>query len=577
MARTKSTYNALGDKATAPAEKYRVGAYVRLSKDDGEKGESLSVTNQKGIIEDFIQSNSDEFELTEVYIDDGISGITDERPSFQRMLADCKKKKINCVIVKDPSRFGRNYSDVEHYVDEVFRAYGIRFISLDNPRVDSLLDPGSVTGMQFHFSNYFNQYFVAQTSAKINQTFQHRMKSGINISSWGTFGYNKVREDKDTVYFVINEEEAKVVRMIFDLFINQSYTMTRIAHHLNKIGIPSLLEWRKIKDPNFVNTSKKIATQGWNYNAVKGVIKDERYLGHTIQGMTKKPSYKSNRKVRLPKEEWYYNYNTHEPIIDEETFAQAQKLSERPSRSSPRTGEKPMYSGLIFCAKCGSTLNRKSSGRRKKDGTITKGYSCMFAIRTGNCEPLHIAEGTLNEAVLSAIRVQIHMITDMSALFEAIKQKKGTVNTKSIYQKSIKSFEDELQKLQQRSHRIYIRYDDGEIPLDLFQSMLKALEDEKVVLQEKIKKATREMKKHELSNKGDKLISDYVQNFKTHENITEITRELLLALVDKVLVKKKDGETVRKLPAKEVTVVFKFQDQFELLKKFNEENADIPV
>ena len=568
MARTKSTFNALGNRSSAVSDRslFRVGAYLRLSKeDDSDTGASVSITNQQSIIETYIDDHP-EFVLIETYIDDGITGATDNRESFQRLINDCKKKKINCVIVKDPSRFARNYADIERYVEEVFKLYGIRFICLDSPRVDSLKDPVSVSGMQFHFTNYFNEYFVKQTSEKIKQTFENKMKKGELITGWSMFGYNKIKDHNGKAKYVINPDEALVVQQIFDLFTTQFYSLRKIAIHLNETGVPSLMEFRKIKGENLVIGSQKSKINGWNYNAIKHILSDERYLGHTIQGKTKKISYKSKVKVKADRDEWYVVYNTHTPIIDDTTFEKAQKLLARPSRESHKTGEKAKYAGLLFCHNCGNSLNRKKSGRLRPDGTAAFGYVCTFAHNTNKCEQLHIYEHTLDEMVLHALQSQIVMIADLTQVVTGIRSKKHKHDTTSLQQISLAHLKNQLDSLETKMHRLYDRYDDDEISRDLFESRLQALEAEKQALSTKAQKAQHETEKITDTDKNISDLAAYVASFKKHKTITTLDRELLLALVDKILVKNKPGAYPRNKRPKELTVVFDFRDQFELLE-----------
>jgi len=387
------------------------------------------------------------------------------------------------------------------------------------------------------------------------------------------FGYNKIKDDNGKARYAINPDEVLVVRQIFDLFTTQFYSLRKIAIHLNDTGVPSLMEFRKIKGENLVIGSQKSKINGWNYNSIKNILTDERYLGHTVQGKTKKISYKSKVKVKADRADWYIVHNTHEPIIDEAVFDKVAKLLERPSRESHRTGEKAKYAGLLFCHKCGNSLNRKKSGRIRPDGTADFGYVCTFAHNTKKCEQIHIYEHTLDEMLLYALRSQVIMIPDLSQVFENIRSTKGKVDTTSIHLSNLEVLKNQLHTIENKTHRIYGRYDDGEISRDLFQSRLQALEAEKVAITAKIAKAEKEVKKLENTQTDTSDLEQYVERFKKHEHITSIDRELLLELVDKVLVKNKPGDYPRSKRPKEMTVVFDFQDQFELLQKFSEENS----
>ena len=265
MARKKSVsvYENLNRTDFNHSMKYKVGAYLRLSKEDAVSGVSASIDNQGRIIETYLHDNPSEFELVQTYVDDGFTGVTDDRANFQKMIEDCTLKKINCIIVKDGSRFARNYADCEYYVEEFFKVHNIRFICLDNPRVDSIKDPSSVSGMQFHFTNYFNEYFVKQTSEKILQTFDDKRKRGEFIGSFAPFGYKKDPNNKH--HLLVDDEAAQIVRKIFDLFVNKSYSVRQICALFNDKGIPTMLQYMRANGQNIVpNIVPKVYT--WNYH-----------------------------------------------------------------------------------------------------------------------------------------------------------------------------------------------------------------------------------------------------------------------------------------------------------------------
>ena len=543
------------------SKRYKVGAYLRLSKEDALGGVSASIENQNKIIETYLHNNPLEFELINTYIDDGLTGVTDDRENFQKMIEDCKVKKINCIIVKDGSRFARNYSDCDYYVEEFFKIHNIRFICLDNPKVDSVKDPSSVSGMQFHFTNYFNEYFVKQTSEKILQTFGDKRKRGEFISAFAPYGYKKDPNNKHRL--IIDEDAANIVRKIFDLFVNKGYSAGQICVELNGKGIPSMLQYRRTNGQNVVPHMVP-KTYAWNYFSISKILKDERYCGHMIQGMSTNVSYKNKTKIKKPKEDWIIVRNTHEPIIDEELFQKARLLTERTTRVSP-TGERSKYSGFLFCGKCGYATSRRRSGRAGQ-----RGYVCRFYFMTKKCEPLHIAETTLDERVLYAVRSQIALISELTNAYNNILASNHYIDDSKILQNSLGKLEKQLLALEAKSHRLYDSFDEGVISKDLYASRSNSLNEEIENTKGKIAKVKKEMR--QLKNVKEKA-GDYLERFKKYETVTEVDRELLIELVDKIFV-----ETISDIPrkcnmtAKKVTVVFNFQDECLALERFVEEN-----
>jgi DNA invertase Pin-like site-specific DNA recombinase len=543
-------------------KRYRVGAYLRLSNEDAQSGTSASIENQGRIIETYLNDNPLEFELVDTYVDDGLTGVTDDRKNFQKMIDDCKAQKINCVVVKDGSRFARNYADCEYYVEQFFKIHRIRFICLGNPQVDSVKDPASVSGMQFHFTNYFNEYYVKQTSEKVIQTLKDKRKRGEFVSSWAPLGYKKDPFNKNKL--IIDEDAADIIRKIFDLYVNKGFSMRQVCHELNATGVPSVLQYMRANGSKILPNNKPMV-HSWNYHAIRKILLDERYCGHMVQGKTTTVSYKNKQQISKPKEEWDIVRNTHDPIIDEALFHKAAVMVNRISRVSPK-GERSKYSRIVFCSKCGHTLNRKMSGREGRD----YGYICKFDQMTKKCEPLHITQTALDERVLYAVRSQIAMLSELEQIYNKILDSNQYADESKILQVSLEKLEKQLQTLEAKSHRLYDSYDDGAISRDLYASRSKALNIEI----EGVNVQIANVKKEACHFRGAaNTTGGFIDAFKKYETVTEVDRELLVELVDKVFI-----ENINDIPrkhnktAKKVTVVFNFADEFKALEQFIEEN-----
>ncbi|MCL2619501.1 MAG: recombinase family protein [Defluviitaleaceae bacterium] len=544
------------------SKKYRVGVYLRLSKEDALSGVSASIDNQGKIIDTYLQDNPLEFELVHTYVDDGLTGVTDDRVNFQRMIEDCKTQKINCIIVKDGSRFARNYADCEYYVEEFFKIHNIRFICLDNPRVDSVKDPRSVSGMQFHFTNYFNEYFVKQTSEKILQTFGDKRRRGEFIGSFAPFGYKK--DPKNKHLLIVDDEAAEIVRKIFDLFVNKGRSVRQICLEFNEKGIPTMLQYMRTIGHNIVpNIVPK--TYSWNYHSIRKILRDEKYCGHMVQGKASRISYKNKKQIKKPVEEWVVVRNTHEPIIDEEVFQKAQTLIGRSTRVAP-DGERSKYSGLLFCSKCGYAINCKRSGRTRE-----RGYVCKFYQMTKKCEPLHITEVSLDERVLYAVRSQIALLAELEQVCNNIMVSEQYVDDSKILLSSLEKLQKQLQVLEAKSHRLYDSFDDGTITKELYSSRSQSLNEEIESVKDKMAKVRKEMQQYK---DVTERTTDYLEYFKKYETVTEVDRELLVALIDRILIENvNDAPRRHNMTVKKVTVVFNFQDEFKALEQFIEENA----
>ena len=543
-------------------KQWRVGAYLRLSKEDETAGTSVSIDHQNAIILDFIESDPLQFTLVETYVDDGISGVTAEhRPAFQQLIEDVKSGLINCVITKDTSRFTRSVSDAEYYVNTLFPTHDVRFIALGSPRIDSFEDPESVEGMQFHFENYFNEYFVKMTSKKIRKVFEMKTKKGEFIGSYAPYGYAKDPSNKHKL--IVDEEAAEIVRKMFDIFVYEKLSIRGTALRLNNMGV---LPPRAYKESKGITPNGRVAKiSSWHFNTVKVILTDEKYCGHMVQGKTKNVSYKVKKQKQQDPENWVVVKNTHEPIISEDLFQKAQILLERPSRVT-QSGEKALYSGFAYCECCDHSLSRNTE---KKTGRYF--YRCNFHEATNKCRPLYIREHVLDEHILFAVKSQIVLITEMDKLKRKILSSGNFADDSKILQRNLRHLEKERDKLEARSHRLYDDYADGTIGKDLYISRSASLKQELETAKDRIAKVQIEIRQFK---KVQTVTDSYADCFKKYETVSKITRELLVDLVDKILVDKEDNPDGNRLKQrKHVKVIFKFADEHKALLSFLDENV----
>jgi DNA invertase Pin-like site-specific DNA recombinase len=545
---------------TKNIKQWRTADYLRLSREDLTAGTSLSIENQKAVINDFLNENPLEFTLVETYIDDGISGVTDDRPDFQRLIEDVKSGLINCVIVKDTSRFTRSVTDAEYYINTLFPTHGVRFIALGSPMVDSFEDPESVEGMQFHFENYFNEYFVKMTSKKIRKVFDVKMKNGDFIGSYAPYGYAKDSSDKHK--FVVDEDAAEIVKKIFSLFVYEKLSLRAVALRLNNMGVLSPREYKQLKGipPN----GRAASIPAWQYGTVKVILSDEKYCGHMVQGKLKNISYKVKKAKKQAPEDWIVVRNTHEPIISEDLYQKAQVLLERPSRAT-RSGEKSTYSSFVYCEHCGHVLSRKNDNNNGKPY-----HRCGFHEATRKCRPLYISEKALDEQLLFAVKSQIVLVTEMDQLKREILSSDSFIDDSKILKSNLNHLEKEREKLEAKGHRLYDDYADGTIDKELYISRSALLKKELESAKDKIAKIKIEMRQFK---KVQTVTDDYAERFKKYETVTEITRELLVDLVDRITVDKSEFiENGKKKQRKHVKVIFKFADEHKALTSFISEN-----
>lgn len=323
-------------------EAYRVGIYVRLSRDDERLGESVSIENQKLILTKYCEEQN--WEITDIYCDDGVSGTSFERPGVQRLIEDAKDGRINLILVKDLSRFGRNYIQVGQYTDYLFPMIGVRFIAL-NDGVDTLNSDNDI----MPFKNLFNEFQSKETSKKIKAVKQMHAKAGNYLGAYVPYGYKHSPEDKHR--FLIDEEAAENVRKLFD-YRCQGYGYRKIAGLMNEQHILPPRDYYYLKSGR---ESAGYRNHLWNEVTIKKMIRSEVYLGHMVQNKRGTVSYKYHKQIDKPKSEWIKVESTHEPIVDMDTWNTCVEIDKRSCK--PRTikgaSEPSLFGGLVRCLNCG--------------------------------------------------------------------------------------------------------------------------------------------------------------------------------------------------------------------------------
>ena len=317
---------------------YKVALYVRLSKEDGDKQESESVSNQRAILEQFAEDNK--LNVFAVYVDDGFSGANFDRPDFKRMTDDIENGKINMIVVKDLSRFGRNRVEQEFFVYKYSEDYDVRFIAV-NDDFDTDKDDNELLIMM---KNWSNEQFLRDTSKKIKTTKRFKQQKGLFIGGKAPYGYKKSPTEKNVI--VIDEDTAPIVRDIFHLALDGK-SCRQIAMILNERQIPTPAVHAKI------NLTRKGPYSGkWSSERISFMLQNEVYIGNMVQGRSQKISYKSEKCRKIPREDWIVVENTHEPIIDRGTFEKVAMLIASRNLTRSRTYEY-LLKGLIFCHECG--------------------------------------------------------------------------------------------------------------------------------------------------------------------------------------------------------------------------------
>ena len=322
-------------------QKFKTAGYIRLSKEDKIKDESNSVTNQKLIITSFVEKNED-LELIDFYIDDGYSGTTFDRPEYKRMFKDIVEGKVNTIIVKDLSRFGRNHIESDNYLENILPGYNVRFISIIDD-IDSLKNPKSVSSIAVPLKNLMNDQYARDISEKVRSTLKIKQLNGEFIGVTAPYGYLKNPKYKHK--FIIDKEASYIVKKIFNMIL-LGKSRKEIAEHLNSKNVLTPSLYKLIKEKN--NNEELIRSKKWNAEIVNRILRNETYTGTLIQNIKTKPNYRANKLIDVNKDEWIITENHHEPIISKDKFDEVQKLLDRKVKAN-KDNEIDLFSGYLKC------------------------------------------------------------------------------------------------------------------------------------------------------------------------------------------------------------------------------------
>ena len=529
---------------------YNVGIYCRLSNDDERDGESVSIENQKLLLQSYVRQMG--WNEVDVYIDDGYTGTNFNRPGVQRLIEDAKAKRINLILVKDLSRFGRNYIEIGQYTDYLFPSIGCRFVALNNG-VDTESNNGSTDVMCF--LNLFNEFYSRDTSKKVKAVKRACAENGKFMGTYPAYGYKRDPEDKH--HLVIDEDTAPIVRRIFSMRAT-GMGFTGIAAQLNEEGIPSpgmLYYQRRGKaDPRRVNHK-------WAGETVKHLIRNEVYIGNMVQGKTGTVSYKNKKLISKPEDEWIRVEGTHEPIISQEIWDTVQSIDQKRVRKNAASdGIRSVFTGIVYCAECGFKMRNHTEKFTYKDGSPGRysSFICGNYARSGKsaCTIHTIYENVLEQIVLEDIREKARFAAhDPEMLAQHIlrlKDKEAQSHRTSCEQelKAVKTRLDELERLMQS---LYEDKYSGTVPQSVFQTLMRKYETERAKKAAALPELELKLKAH-MENRQD--AGRWTEIIRQYTEITKLDESMLFALVDRIEVG--EAQKVRGVRVRDVKVYYRY-------------------
>lgn len=533
-------------------QKYNAAAYVRLSKEDLDmkgKNESNSITNQSELIKNFLKSHP-EIKMVQEYADDGFSGVNFERPDFLKMIEAVKEGKINCVIVKDLSRFGRNYIEVGKYLEEIFPLLGVRFISIIE-NYDSMGNNRGSDQLVIPFMNLVNDAYCGEASTKTRTSLTMKKQNGDYVGAFTVFGYKRSSEYRHQL--VIDDDAANIVKRIFRLCI-EGMSCGSIAKLLDRESVPCPTEYKRLRGENYVFGRQTMIRAKWSPLTIRIILTNRVYLGILEQGKSYSINYKLKARINKNSSDWICVENAHEPIISEDDFGLVQKLLKLDLRTSPGNDRVYLFSGMLYCSKCGEMLIRRKISSR---GNHYIYYGCYNKNKKLRCKNICIRENFLEKAVMETIGRHIDTVVEMVDLLESVEMiPLNDFEVKRITD-SIKQREKEVKKYQNLRIKLYEDYHEDFISKKEYKSLESIYQEKEDECLESIS--------HLISKRSDCIDGvsrnqEWIKKFIQHKKVDKLDRALLLSLVESIYVKSKN----------EIVIHFRYENEFDTVRKLLE-------
>ena len=527
---------------------YKAAAYCRLSKEDdtvsnAKKKSSNSIQSQKSIISNFVKTQ-DDIDLVCFYVDDGFSGLNFNRPDFLRMMEDVNEGLINCIIVKDSSRLGRDHLAVGIYLERVFPDKGIRFISVSD-HYDSLTSDDFSMHFLSPIRNLMNEAYSADISKKIRTSLAAKRKQGDYVGAWVVYGYKKA--DNHNV-IVPDEEAAQIVRLIFQ-WITQGYSLAAISDKLNENGTLSPLEYKIQNGEKISPHFRKNETAKWSPVAVRRIAENEIYTGTLIQGKTENLNYKMKKKIKKQPDDWDVIPNHHTAIISQAEYDTVQRLLAKDMRTGPGQEVTYLLSGITVCADCGSTMVRKKTtvGQKKYIYYMCSGYKNNQI----SCTSHRVREDVVIDAVLTAINQLIAVCLECEVVLQQVEDEVKKRDFDQYNDAILHDKKNKIKKYTEMLSELYEDKADGLLDTTDFQII-------KQDIINKINMLEKSMKVWDKKTNGihhSEELRYWIKFFKEHKKIHTLTRQLTVSLIREIRVKTN----------KEIELVFNCADEFQYL------------
>lgn len=533
---------------------YDTALYLRLSRDDTDidgrnKTESNSISSQRDLLRAYVQSHED-LQIFDIYIDDGYSGADFNRPEFERMMEDIRAGKVNCVIVKDLSRFGRDYIEAGRFIQKTFPAFNVRFIAVTD-NYDSLLADKTEQALVLPVKNFVNDSYCRDISMKVKAHQKIKRLEGKCISAFTVYGYFKNPDDKN--HLIIDDYAADVVKKIFSWKM-AGMSLGAIANKLNDLGILSPMEYKKSLGMKYSTGFESAGTAKWAAVSVKRILINRVYIGYMEQGKQEKISYKVRKRIVKPEEEWIQVRNTHEAIISETDFYLVQELLKYDGRTSADTDTANLFSGILMCADCKTPMIKRVNTYKGKKKIF---YICQTKNKSLGCSRHSIEEEVLKKILLKEIKSWLDLMTSYSEVMDTLNEMNVNYEQVVEYDAQIGVLRNEYNKYYGLKSGLLSDLREGLIDkeeFDEFHSLYTKKCDELELAINNHKNLVKKMFQNGVAAKVQ------LERYKETQDLIELTRELLVTMVSKIYVHEN----------KELDIVFRFSNELDKLKGINQ-------
>ena len=500
---------------------YQAAMYPRLSREDGDNVESESIVNQKDFIRNYVSKQDDIILIDYDYSDDGYTGGNFNRPGWNKLMKDIEDKKVDTIITKDLSRMGRDYISMGEYIERIFPEKGIRYIAI-NDDVDTLYETPGLDFLQFKL--VFNDYYLKDTSKKIKKTMRSKKEHGQYTGWKGIYGYKRDPNDKHKL--IVDEEVRDIVIRMFDL-AKQGYGTRGIADIFTQEGIPN-----PSTHANLIRGTKTQTSKFWCPRTIDELLQNPTYIGHLTQGRRKKVSYKSKKEIRVPKEDWIIIKNTHEPIIDEETFNTVQELLMK-NKNDTKNKNDHLLKGFLYCKECGHRIGINSTSDKKRRYCVCCYYTAHS--KFGLCTPHTMNYDKLEVAVLDELRKICKEYIDVTNFESKVNEEKRKNNQQDKLKRELSKIDLKINQVNNYIDKSYVDKIDGFITAEQYQRVTLKFKGE---LEDLLSK--KQVLEKEISSIDDEDIKKEteitVKQMKEFLSLKNPSRELLVNLIDKIVI-----------------------------------------